>query len=121
MSTYLQDMIKYEAQKIEQCAADYRVFDHDSEDDHDDNEYYDTNEQYIEEETLDCEFSIDSNGRYLGARFILTIGGPTIVADSRSGTVYGSWGTNSFEWGLSEKARDWLHERGSEMFENLDL
>ena len=114
--------VKFEAGKIEHYASEYRIYDNEDEDAEDYNpDYYDSDAEWLESETLDCEFSIDSNGRYLGVRFALCLGGPGIVADSRNGAVYGAWGTDTFEWGLSRKAQDWLTERGQDLFDNLDI
>lgn len=117
----LMQMVKSEAQKIEDASRNFVVYDGEDEDDENYNaDYCNSDDEWVNEETLDCEFTIDSNGRYLGVVFVLCLGGPGIVADSRAGVVRGVWGTDRFEWGLSEKAQDWLRERGAEMFDLLD-
>lgn len=117
----LMQMVKSEAQKIEDASRNFKVYDDEDEDSEDYNpDYCNSDDEWVNEETLDCEFTIDSNGRYLGVKFILCLGGPGIVADSRQGVVSGVWGTDRFEWGLSQEAQDWLRGRGAELFDLLD-
>jgi len=50
-------------------------------------------------EPLDVTVHISLSGDYRGANILFTFGGPTIYAVTNgdgSGTVYGSWGTDSF-------------------------
>ena len=57
---------------------------------------------------LDIEYIVNSNKEYLGARVLVTFGGPNIWVDTRSNTVEGYWWadnhTESFtdELGLDE-------------------
>lgn len=62
------------------------------------------------DDVLDAEVVTDLRGDYRGARVALTLGGPAIWLDTRRGTLMGSWGTESAEWGVSDRVRDFYHE-----------
>jgi hypothetical protein len=47
-----------------------------------------------EHEMLDIEYTVDSNGTLLGARMLMTFGGPNIYINTRTGEVEGYWGTD---------------------------
>ena len=45
---------------------------------------------------LDIEYIISGRGEYLGARILVTFGGPNIWINTRSGVVEGYWWTDKF-------------------------
>lgn len=49
---------------------------------------------FEEHEVLDIEYTIGRNGTYLGARLLMTFGGPNIYINTRTGEVEGYWGTD---------------------------
>lgn len=54
-------------------------------------------------DVLDVEYTISSQGDYLGARIAVALGGPNIFIDTREGEVKGYWGTDRAEaWIPSE-------------------
>ena len=61
------------------------------------------------EDALDWEYTIDSNGEYMGVRVYVTLGGPNIWIDTRRGEIGGAWGT--------DRADRWLP---SEICEEID-
>ena len=79
----------------------------------DDYNYETIEEEFIDAYTLDANYVIDGRGNMRGAWLYMTLGGPTVWVDTMRGVVRGTWGTDSFEWGLSEKAQDWVHRTGS--------
>lgn len=52
--------------------------------------------EYISE-ALDIEYTISSNGDFLGARIAVTLGGPNVWIDTREGYIKGTWGTDRAE------------------------
>jgi hypothetical protein len=47
-------------------------------------------------DALDIEYIISSAGEYLGARVLVTFGGPNIWINTRTGTVEGAWWMDRF-------------------------
>lgn len=59
------------------------------------------------EDPLDFEYTISSNGEYLGVRVYVTLGGPNVWIDTRRGEIGGAWGTERADrWLPSEIASD---------------
>ena len=54
-------------------------------------------------DALDIEYTISGNMDFLGARIAVTLGGPNIYVNTRTGYVEGYWGTDKAEaWIPSE-------------------
>lgn len=85
----------------------------------DDYNYETIEEEFTDAYTLDANYVIDGRGNMRGAWLYMTLGGPTVWVDTMRGVVRGTWGTDSFEWGLSEKAQDWVCEQAEEMYQNI--
>ena len=85
----------------------------------DDYNYETIEEEFIDAYTLDANYVIDGRGNLRGAWLYMTLGGPTVCVDTMRGVVRGTWGTDEFEWGLSEKAQDWVCEQADEMYQNI--
>ena len=49
---------------------------------------------FEEHEWLDIEYTIARDGTYLGARLLMTFGGPNIYINTRTKEVEGYWGTD---------------------------
>jgi len=49
------------------------------------------------EDALDIEYIISSTGEYLGARVLVTCGGPTIWVNTRTNTIEGTWWSDSYD------------------------
>ena len=49
---------------------------------------------YVNGDALDFEYTISSDGSYLGVRLYVTLGGPNIWVDTRNGEIAGAWGTD---------------------------
>ena len=60
-------------------------------------------------DALDVEYTMDSNGEYIGVRVFVTLGGPNVWVDTRYGEVGGAWGC--------DRASAWLP---SEVCEEID-
>lgn len=59
------------------------------------------------EDPLDFEYTIASNGEYLGVRVYVTLGGPNVWVDTRRGEIAGAWGTDRADcWLPSEIASE---------------
>ena len=86
----------------------------------DDYNYETIEEEFIDAYTLDANYVIDGRGNMRGAWLYMTLGGPTVWVDTMRGVVRGTWGTDEFEWGLSEKAHDWVCEQADEMYQNIN-
>lgn len=43
-------------------------------------------------DALDVEYTVDRDLRYLGARIAVTLGGPNVYVNTRTGDVEGFWG-----------------------------
>ena len=52
--------------------------------------------KFLNEEVLDINTTIGSDGQYRGSELALTLGGPTVYLYTRSGLIEGSWGSESF-------------------------
>jgi hypothetical protein len=52
------------------------------------------------QDALDMEFTISSDGEFLGARILVAFGGPNIWVDTRWNKVEGSWWTDSASAGF---------------------
>lgn len=48
-------------------------------------------------DVLDYEYTIGSNGDFLGVRVYVTLGGPNVWIDTRNGVVAGAWGCDREE------------------------
>jgi hypothetical protein len=65
-------------------------------------------------DVLDVEFTIDSEGAFLGARVLVAFGGPNIWVDTRWGKVEGFWWGDSAsasftdEMGIHEACAEWF-------------
>ena len=86
----------------------------------DDYNYETIEEEFIDAYTLDANYVIDRRGSMRGAWLYMTLGGPTVWVDTMRGTVRGTWGQDSFEWGLSERAQEWVCEQAEEMYQNIN-
>ena len=108
----LEQTVKNTADDIERMAdGTYEI---------EDPETYETiEEEFIDSYTLDANYVIDGRGNLRGAWLYMTLGGPTVWVDTMRGVVRGTWGTDEFEWGLSEKAQDWVCEQADEMYQNI--
>ena len=59
------------------------------------------------QDALDYEYTIGSNGDYLGVRVYVALGGPNIWVDTRRGEIGGAWGTDRADrWLPSEIANE---------------
>lgn len=72
-----------------------------------------TNEQYESlydfiADALDIEYTCDSRKQYLGCRFAVSLGGPSIYVNTRTGNVEGYWGGNYIERSFSSAAQSEL-------------
>lgn len=66
---------------------------------------------------LDYDFRIDARKNLVGARFFVTLGGPTVWIDTESGTLSGSWGAGKESVLLSGELRDFMEDYASLLFE----
>lgn len=66
-------------------------------------------------DALDYEYTIASDGQYLGVRIYVAIGGPNVWVDTRRGEIGGAWGTDRAEAWLPREIADEIDE----MFEDL--
>ena len=57
-------------------------------------------------EALDFEFRVDLQRNYRSARIAITLGGPNVFIDTKSGCVELYWGTSQADWPLSQDAAD---------------
>lgn len=55
---------------------------------------------------LDWEYTISSNGEFLGVRVYVTLGGPNVWIDTRRGEIAGAWGTDRAEAWLPSEIAD---------------
>lgn len=66
------------------------------------------------EDVLDIEWTIDSRREFLGARFYVTLGGPTCWIDTRSKSVELRWGGESacysLDWDTAEEVEQYAEE-----------
>ena len=77
-------------------------------------------EEFTDFYVLDVNYTVDRFGQLRGANLYVTLGGPTVWVDSMRGVVCGSWGTDSWERGLSQFAQEWVDERVEEMWDCLN-
>ena len=65
---------------------------------------------------LDIEYTMDSDGNYLGSKIVMAFGGPNVYVDTRSNCVEGYWDSNS----IRVKFDDYmgLDDYLRELFEN---
>ena len=69
-----------------------------------DGEAYDLYSYFAD--ALDIEYTIDNNLNFLGARIAVTLGGPNIYVNTRTGYVEGYWGTDKAEAWISSEVCD---------------
>jgi len=50
---------------------------------------------YLANDVLELRYEISSDFEYLGAILVLTVGGPHIELNTRTGQIYGTWGGTS--------------------------
>lgn len=65
---------------------------------------------------LDYEFTVNSQGEYVGARVWVTLGGPNVWIDTRRGEIGGAWGADRAERWLPGEIRDEIDEIFHEYF-----
>lgn len=65
---------------------------------------------------LDFEYTIASNGEYMGVRVYVTLGGPNVWIDTRRGEIGGAWGTERAERWLPREICDEIDEIFSEYY-----
>lgn len=58
------------------------------------------------EDPLDFEYTIASNGEYLGVRVYVTLGGPNVWIDTRRGEIGGAWGADRADRWLPSEIAD---------------
>lgn len=51
---------------------------------------------------LDIQYIVDQQKQYLGARILVTFGGPNIWVDTRYNRVEGYWGTEQEMWNYTD-------------------
>lgn len=62
------------------------------------------------DDVLDIEYTIDSQGEYLGARVYVTLGGPNVWIDTCEGYVKGAWGTDREESWIPSEINDEIND-----------
>lgn len=55
------------------------------------------------EDILDIEYIISSSGEYLGARVLVTFGGPNIWINTRTNTIEGYWWSDEYHTGYKDE------------------
>lgn len=68
------------------------------------------------DDPLDFEYTISSNGEYLGVRVYVTLGGPNVWIDTRRGEIGGAWGTDRADRWLPREICDEIDEVFREYF-----
>ena len=68
------------------------------------------------DDPLDYEYTIASNGEYLGVRVYVTLGGPNVWIDTRRGEIGGAWGTDRADRWLPREICDEIDEIFSEYY-----
>ena len=68
-------------------------------------------------DALDIEYTVSSDGQYLGARIYVTLGGPNVWVDTRRGEVAGAWGCDRASAWLPSEICEAIDEIFSELFE----
>lgn len=62
-------------------------------------------------DSLEVEVKTDSEGRFIGAKISVMIGGPTVWVDTQEGAVMASWnGFPTTSRDLSEEACDFIND-----------
>ena len=69
------------------------------------------------EDPLDYEYTIASNGEYLGVRVYVTLGGPNVWIDTRRGEIGGAWGTDRADRWLPSEIADEIDDIFREYYE----
>lgn len=67
-------------------------------------------------DVLDCEFTVNMRGEYMGAKVYVTLGGPNIWIDTREGYVKGAWGCDREESWIPCEINDEINEIFSEYY-----
>lgn len=81
--------------------------------------YENSREEFYENlatEILDIEYTLDSRKDVIGIRLYVTIGGPTVWIDTRSGIVHAAWGTDTWECAIDGPVVDAMHDYFLESF-----
>ena len=68
------------------------------------------------DDPLDFEYTIASNGEYLGVRVYVTLGGPNVWIDTRRGEIGGARGTDRADRWLPREICDEIDEIFSEYY-----
>ena len=68
---------------------------------------------------LDVEYTIDSQGNYIGACIWIGLGGPSIWIDTRDRAVKLAWGSERAEWGIYSDTAEAIDEIFEEQFKCL--
>lgn len=68
---------------------------------------------------LDVEYTIDSQGNYIGACIWVGLGGPSIWIDTRDRAVKLAWGGNKAEWSIYSDTAEAIDEIFEEYFNCL--
>ena len=71
------------------------------------------------EDVLDIEYTISGRGEYLGARVMVTCGGPNIYVNTRAGRVELFWWGDRADWAIEPDAVEALDQIMCEEFEIL--
>lgn len=62
------------------------------------------------QDPLDFEYTIASNGEYMGVRVYVTLGGPNVWIDTRRGEIGGAWGADRADRWLPREICDEIDE-----------
>lgn len=68
------------------------------------------------QDPLDFEYTIASNGEYLGVRVYVALGGPNVWIDTRRGEIGGAWGADRADRWLPSEIADEIDEIFSEYY-----
>ena len=68
------------------------------------------------QDPLDFEYTIASNGEYLGVRVYVALGGPNVWIDTRRGEIGGAWGADRADRWLPREICDEIDEIFSEYY-----
>ena len=68
-------------------------------------------------DALDYEYTIGSNGDFLGVRVYVTLGGPNVWIDTRRGEIAGACGTDRAESWLPSEIADEINDIFREYYE----
>jgi hypothetical protein len=83
---------------------------------HEEHEYHADAYDYLEE-VLDIQYLVSSDREYLGARLLLTYGGPNAWLDTRTGEVTVYWGSDTATVRVPQSFTDALDEALAELWE----